>query len=37
MIPITDALDLFNCPSVGRYLIVVFVGAWALRLIYHRF
>lgn len=37
MIPITGALDLFNCSSVGRFLIVAFVGAWALRLIYHRF
>lgn len=37
MIPITDALDLFNCAAVGKYLVITFVGAWALRLIYHRF
>lgn len=36
MIPITDALDLFTCPSVGQYLVVTFVGVWALRLIYHK-
>lgn len=36
MIPITNALDLFTCPSVGQYLFVTFVGAWALRLIYHK-
>lgn len=36
MIPITDALDLFNLPTIGYYLIVAFVGVWALRLIYHK-
>lgn len=36
MIPLTDALDLFASPSVGRWLFVTFVGAWALRLIYHK-
>lgn len=36
MIPITNALDLFACPSVGQYLLVAFVGVWALRLIYHK-
>ena len=36
MIPITDALDLFTSPSVGQWLFVTFVGAWALRLIYHK-
>lgn len=36
MIPITHALDLFTCSSVGRYLVVALVGAWALRLIYHK-
>ena len=36
MIPITEALDLFNLPSIGHYLIVAFVGVWALRLIYHK-
>lgn len=36
MIPITNALDLFTCSSVGQYLVVALVGAWALRLIYHK-
>lgn len=36
MIPLTDALDLFACSSVGRYLVVAFVGAWALKLICHK-
>lgn len=36
MIPITNALDLFTCSSVGQYLLVTFVGVWALRLIYHK-
>lgn len=36
MIPITAALDIFVCSSVGRYLVVAFVGAWALKLIYHK-
>lgn len=36
MIPITNALDLFTCPSVGQCLFVAFVGAWALKLIYHK-
>jgi hypothetical protein len=36
MIPISDALDLFNCSSVGQYLVVAFIGAWALKLIYHK-
>lgn len=36
MIPITNALDLFNCSSVGQFLFVAFVGAWALKLIYHK-
>lgn len=36
MIPITNALDLFTCSSVGQYLVVTFVGVWALRLIYHK-
>lgn len=36
MIPIIDALDLFNCSSVGQYLVVAFVGVWALKLIYHK-
>ena len=36
MIPICSALDLFTCSSVGKYLVVTFVGAWALKLIYHK-
>lgn len=36
MIPITNALDLFTCSTVGQYLVVAFVGAWALKLIYHK-
>lgn len=36
MIPITNALDLFTCSSVGQYLVVALVGAWALKLIYHK-
>lgn len=36
MIPITEAIDLFTCSSVGQYLFVAFVGAWALKFIYHK-
>lgn len=36
MIPITDALDLFTCSSVGQWLFIAFFGAWALKLIYHK-
>lgn len=36
MIPISSALDLFTCPSVGQYLVVTFVGSWALKLIFHK-
>ena len=36
MIPIINALDLFNCRSVGQYLVVAFVGFWALKLIFHK-
>ena len=37
MIPITDALSLFTCSSVGRWLVVVLVFVIAIKLLAHKF
>lgn len=35
MIPITEALDLFACSSVGQWLLVALVFVLAIRLLGH--
>lgn len=37
MIPLTAALDLFACSSVGQWLLVTLVFVIALRLLFHQF
>lgn len=37
MIPLTAALDLFTCDSVGQYLIITMVFVFALRLLFGQY